>query len=66
MKKILMHKDIPVAELNIINEEICSVNRIINQEHMPIGTKTVYSGLISRLLSSWNEMRSIPRERQNK
>lgn len=60
-----MHKDIPVAEINMIGNMIHSVGIIINTKHMPVGTKTEYPALSSRLLSSWNEMRSIPRERQN-
>lgn len=65
MKKTLMHKDVPVAEINVMGGKIYSVNRIMNQDHMPIGTKTQHSNLSSQLLSSWNNMRSLPNERQN-
>lgn len=60
-----MHKDIPVAEINMVGNIIYSVDKVINAKHMPTGTKTEYPALSSRLLLSWNEMRSIPRERQN-
>lgn len=65
MKKILMHKNIPVAEINIIGNRIIAVDKIMDEKHMPVGTKTSYPDLYSRLLSSWIEMRSIPKERQN-
>lgn len=60
-----MHKDIPVAEINVIGSMVCSVDKIMDKKHMPVGTETAYPNLRSRLLSSWNEMRSIPMERQN-
>ena len=65
MKKILMHKDVPVAKINIMGGTIFSIEKILNLDHMPVGTRSDYPNLYARLLSSWNEMRSIPKERQN-
>lgn len=62
---ILMHKDIPVADITVYNGTIISVNRIYNKEHYPIGAYTPHSQLSARFLDNWSKMRCIPKDRQN-
>lgn len=62
MEKILMHKNVPVAEIFFCNNVITGVGKIFCEEHMPIGTHT--RSLRVPFLQSWQRMRSIPKERK--
>ena len=62
---LLMHKDIPVAELSVAYGRIQDVIKVYDENHMPIGTKTEFFRLRGRLLETWNKMRAIPQERQD-
>lgn len=61
---VLMHKDVPVAELFIVHGKIQDVIEIYNKEHLPVGTETEFVKMRGRLLENWNKMRAIPQARQ--
>ncbi len=66
MSKILMHKDTPVAKLNMMDPYIMGYLEIYNDKLIPIGTK-VDKRLKSQehyLISEWVRSRSIPDKRQ--
>ena len=62
---ILMHKDIPVADVVIQGGNIVSVSQIFSEKHLPMGTATPYKQLLPKTLSNWQKMRAIPSERQD-
>lgn len=62
---LLMHKDIPVADVTIVDGTIVSVNQIYNAEHYPPGAFIEYEQLQGRFLDHWQKTRVIPNERQN-
>lgn len=62
---ILMHKDIPVADVVIQGGDIISVPEVFNEKHLPMGTATPYKQLLPKTLSNWQKMRAIPSERQD-
>lgn len=61
----LMHKDIPVADVTVIDGTIIDVNKILNVEHYPVGAMSKYPQLAGKFLDNWQKTRSIPHDRQN-
>jgi len=62
---LLLHKDIPVADICIIGNSLVSVKKIYNREHLPVGVYSEFPSVMDSLLSSWQKMRSIPYNREN-
>ena len=62
---LLMHKDIPVADVTVCDGTIVSVNKIYNSEHYPPGAFVEHEQLLGRFLDNWQKMRAIPANRQN-
>ena len=62
---LLMHKDIPVADVSFENGEITKVNKKYSREHYPLGAYTHFSHLLPKSLANWQKNRTIPNERQN-
>ena len=62
----LMHKNIPVANVDLIEEEgiISKINDTLNTEHAPLGTLN-NDKLDRKKLNSWFKDRAIPASRQN-
>lgn len=64
-EKILMHKDIEVAKLKYLNNQLIDIN-ILNYNHMPIGSyNDAYPQLKNAYFSMWETDRCIPTQRQN-
>lgn len=61
----LMHKDIPVADVTVIDGTIIDVNKILNVEHYPVGAMSKYPQLAGKFLDNWQKTRAIPHDRQN-
>lgn len=61
MRRYLMHRDIPVAEVSNRNQLI----KIICQNEMPIGTIGKTKQLTERLFDNWQTLCIIPKDRQN-
>lgn len=64
MKATLMHMDTPVVDVNINSGVISSANHIYHNELLPIGTQGKTDRLLADCLNRWQEMRSIPNDRQ--
>lgn len=62
---ILMHKNIPVAKIKLVNNIPIFYEEIINKEHLPIGTKGNGPEQDKILLNHWYQSRSIPNLRPN-
>lgn len=65
MKYILMHKKIPVVEINLDKQtsSISSIGEVFAEEHVPLGI-SIKKGKVSRGdLNEWWESRSIPASR---
>lgn len=63
---LLMHKDIPVADIVVSEKgEILSM-RVLDREHMPPGTYSRYQDLAVLRLRKWMEARAIPEGRQER
>lgn len=61
---LLMHENIPVADVDIYLGNISNVKKIITPEHLPIGTN--HPGpLLGKYLNSWLKDRAIPFNRQS-
>ena len=65
MKYILMHKDIPVCEIEITDASfsIENVSKICNPEHIPLGLSE-NEKINLRKFNKWYKGRSIPASRQ--
>ena len=65
MKYILMHKDIPVCEIEISDASfsIENVSKIYNPEHIPLGLSE-NEKINLRKFNKWYKGRSIPASRQ--
>lgn len=61
---ILMHRDYPVADVDMIAGQPY-LNRVFIPERMPIGTLDERKFLAEKKLQNWYRGRAIPRERQN-
>ena len=63
---ILMHKNIPIANVELVEEEgvISKINDTLNTEHAPLGTLN-NNKLDRKKLNGWFKDRSIPASRQN-
>lgn len=62
----LMHKDIPVADIEISGTGGILSARVLNREHMPIGTHSEYQNLVVLRLQQWMKTRTIPEGRQER
>ena len=65
MKYVLMHKEIPVAAIEL-DEVLCGIRKIeelYNPEHLPVGIHTVNGNVNREELNSWWRKRSIPSSR---
>lgn len=61
---LLMHENIPVAEVSLYLGNITAVHKIINPEHLPVGTN--HSGsLLCKYLNAWQKDRAIPFNRKS-
>lgn len=61
MRCELMHKDVPVADIDVgdCDGELCRLGDIYSKEHLPVGTlRNGYPDLLN--LSKWWALRSIP------
>ncbi|MCL2754825.1 MAG: hypothetical protein FWD35_03780 [Oscillospiraceae bacterium] len=67
MKYTLMHRKIPVAELEIAvgSSTITAVTRVIDQNRIPIGTSIMHGKPDLEDINEWWRGRSIPASRQN-
>ena len=63
---LLMHKDIPVADLTITTGAQIIAARILNTLHMPVGTYSEKPDIVVAKLRRWVETRMIPGGRQEK
>lgn len=59
----LMHKDVPVADVKMMDGKIIGVLDVFCMDRMPAGTISVHKQLLPALLSNWQSMRAIPEER---
>lgn len=64
MSYLLMHKNTKVAEIDIIDGDI-KVNKVLNENWMPHGTKNVSLAILNSEIKNWNNSRCIPFERAN-
>ncbi len=63
MKYILMHREIPVAELELDElSHVTAIGQVFHLEHFPVGTVNKI-GVERKSLSKWWESRSIPASR---
>ena len=62
---ILMHKDIPAAEIIIENDKITGYKTIFDKDNIPLGTLGYNKTQTRILLKDWYESRSIPAGRVN-
>ena len=65
MKYVLMHKEIPVAAIEL-DEVLCGIRKIeklYNPEHLPVGIHTVNGNVNREELNSWWRNGSIPSSR---
>lgn len=60
----LMHMDETVAKIEVMDGKFISVPQIFNGQLMPVGVSS-QSPNLPLLLQNWDDMRSIPSERQN-
>ena len=61
---LLMHENTPVAELEISLGRITQIKKILNPEHLPVGTN--HEGVLqAKYLESWQKDRAIPFNRQS-
>lgn len=60
---ILMHKNVPVAEVQLIGNTIVNFTKIYNQEELPLGTYNKTLGTNMNLIKSWVATRTIPNGR---
>lgn len=61
---LLMHENIPVADVSMYLGQITSVNKVITPEHLPVGTN--HPGpMLYKYLNSWQKDRAIPFNRQS-
>ena len=67
MKYTLCHKDIPVLNFTIEEDEISEVLDVINESHLPVGIFKEYERGISprQQFRAWWRSRAIPASRQN-
>lgn len=63
---LLMHKDIPVAQLTVTTGAQIIAARVLDRSHMPIGTYADDPNLAAAKLRIWLGTRMIPGERQDK
>ena len=61
---LLMHKNEPVADLNMYLNRVLSVNAVYRPELMPWGTEVSSPFLLPKAIDAWQAGRSIPKERQ--
>ena len=62
---LLMHKDTPVAKVDVHNHLILGYDEIYNEKEIPLGTKGNGKTQEQILLSHWYKSRSIPGTRPN-
>lgn len=62
---LLMHKNEPVADLNMYLSKVLSVNAVYRPELMPWGTEVSSTFLLPKAIDAWQAGRSIPKERQD-
>ena len=62
---LLMHKDTPVAKVNVNNHIILGYDEIYNEKEIPLGTKGNGKTQEQILLNHWYKSRSIPNARPN-
>ncbi len=61
---LLMHENIPVADVDIYLGHISNVNKIITPEHLPVGTN--HPGpMLAQYLDTWLRDRAIPYNRKS-
>jgi len=67
MKYFLMHRDVPVAEIETVDgtSTILSDIIVINTDHIPVGVKYSDDSVNRSDLNVWWESRLIPRNRQD-
>ena len=65
MQYVLMHKDIPVAEIEIDDASgyISAIGKIYAPEHTPVGIPVKKAGIDRTALNSWWKSRAIPASR---
>lgn len=61
---ILMHKDIPVADVLIVCGQQAGITKVFSREHMPVGVTD--GRFCSTLMNSWSVERSVPKDRMNR
>lgn len=62
---LLMHKDIPVCSIKIMDNSILAVTAIYNAEHLPVGVYKDRTDLCAASLRNWQAGRTIPYNRKN-
>lgn len=62
---ILMHKNIPVAKMQFINNKPCQYIEIYDKLELPIGTEGSNQTWQKRFIEEWIKSRSIPGKRIN-
>ena len=60
---ILMHRDTPVADVAVANGKIHKLLKVYNESELPVGCAGF---LAERMLQNWQNMRTIPEDRQGK
>lgn len=63
---LLMHKNIPVADIEISGAGAILAVRVLDREHMPVGTYSGDENLTALRLRQWMKTRAIPSERQER
>lgn len=65
MKYTLMHRELPVAVLGIndISGTVYRVDEIMNEEHLPLGTRASKVKAVAQNLNGWLSGRAIPASR---
>ena len=60
---ILMHKNVPVAEIEIKNNAILNFSHIYNFDELPMGINNKSMGINTMLIKSWIKTRTVPNGR---
>lgn len=63
---LLMHKNIPVADIEVSGTGGILAVRVLDRSHMPLGTYSRYQDLAVLRLQKWMETRTIPEGRQGR
>ncbi len=62
----LMHKNIPVADIEVSGTGDIRFMRVLDRSHMPLGTYSRYQDLAVLRLQQWMKTRAIPEGRQER